>query len=62
MAPKHQKSATIEHRLHDLCSGLNRYVAKFDKERIFTGPSLYFHQRTIERRRRHEPLSAADAG
>jgi hypothetical protein len=60
MAPKHQKNATIEQRLQDLCSGLNRYVAKFNKGPIFAGTSLYFHQRTIEWRWRYEPLSATD--
>jgi hypothetical protein len=38
---------TMDQRVQDLCSGLKSYVTRFDEEQLFTGPSIYFHRRTI---------------
>ena len=45
-------------RVSDLCSRFREYVTRFDCEGLFTGPSLYFHQRTLAIRGHH--LGAID--
>ena len=41
----------IERRIDELCSHFVDYVSEFEESDRFAGPSLYFHQKTIERRR-----------
>ncbi len=42
---------TIQQRIKDLESRFLKYLEAFLKSDRFSGPSLYFHQKTIERRR-----------
>lgn len=44
-------------RMERLCSNFSNYLDKFDKLRLFTGPSLYFHFKTLESLRSHATLS-----
>lgn len=49
----------IAQRIEDLCRNFRVYLARFDSEERFAGPSLYFHQRTIQcRRELGDPLAA----
>ncbi|MFP4642490.1 MAG: hypothetical protein ACLFPU_10010 [Dehalococcoidia bacterium] len=41
----------IAKRIAELCQNFARYLGHFDAEERFAGPSLYFHRRTIERRK-----------
>lgn len=41
----------IAERIDDLCRNFLDYLACFDRAEHFAGPSLYFHQRAIQRRR-----------
>jgi hypothetical protein len=36
-----------------LIADFPRFVLRFERSNVFSGPSLYFHQRAIERRRLH---------
>jgi hypothetical protein len=47
----------IKERVKRLCSNFPVYMEKFEKENLFTGPSLYFHFRTVEKRRSHKTLN-----
>ena len=38
-------------RVGDLCHDFNKYAAAFDAEALFSGPSLYFHHKTLTIRR-----------
>lgn len=46
-------------RVAELIAGFARYVADFEASAAFPGPSVYFHNRAIERRRTH--VSVQDA-
>ena len=50
---------TMQQRVQELCSGLKSYVARFEEEELFTGPSIYFHRRTLQRLCRQESPSKA---
>lgn len=39
--------------VEDLVRDFDRYLAVFERSRLFTGPSLYFHERAIAARRCH---------
>lgn len=39
--------------VEDLVRDFDRYLAVFERSRLFTGPSLYFHERAITARRSH---------
>jgi len=39
----------VEHRVKELCDNFEFYLRRFDKLNPFTGPSVYFHLRTLER-------------
>lgn len=41
-------------RVERLCDGFSHYLAFFEKSDRFSGPSLYFHHRTIDRLREHQ--------
>lgn len=38
----------MRHRVEKLCSNFTHYLQKFDDAEKFTGPSVYFHIRTLE--------------
>jgi len=38
----------MDNRVDGLCSGFSDYIAVFDKAHLFSGPSWYFHLRTME--------------
>jgi hypothetical protein len=46
-------------RVDRLCRRFSEYVAAFDRAQLFTGPSLYFHFRTLERLQQHDRASSA---
>lgn len=57
-----RRDATIDRsrrRLDELMAGLEAFVRTFDRSRLFTGPSVYFHNCAIERLRTH--ISPAEA-
>ena len=45
-------------RIRSLVAGFGGFVAAFESGPAFTGPSLYFDQRAIELRRRHQSTSS----
>ena len=51
--------ARIKERISSLCSSFDSYLDYFDKENLFSGPSLYFHLRTIEKLKNHKSLVEA---
>ena len=59
-----RRESTIERmaeRVSSLCSNFDEYVKEFDRTGLFTGPSLYFHFRTLEKLRAHSsPVDALD--
>ena len=42
-----------QQRVRQLCEHFERYADIFEKEVLFTGPSLYFHKKTLLIRREH---------
>lgn len=48
-----------EERVRDLIDGFAGYIETFEGAGLFTGPSLYFHSKTIERLRQHPTATAA---
>ena len=40
---------TVEDRVEELCQNFGKYLGEFDRIDPFTGPSVYFHVRTLER-------------
>lgn len=46
-------------RVGRLCCRFGEYVAAFDRAQLFTGPSLHFHFRTLERLQQHDTASSA---
>jgi len=40
---------TVEDRVGELCQNFDSYLVEFDKANPFTGPSVYFHFKTLER-------------
>jgi hypothetical protein len=55
-ATRHRARADERARMHveTLIAGFGGYVARFGASGTFSGPSVYFHQRAIERRRLHD--------
>jgi len=45
------KRLGVEDRLEELCANFELYLTRFDELNPFTGPSVYFHLRTLERLR-----------
>lgn len=39
----------VEHRIREVCDNFESYLREFDRLHPFTGPSVYFHIKTIER-------------
>ena len=48
--PRRRSADWLPRRIQRLISGFARYVTAFEASQAFPGPSLYFHQRAIERR------------
>ncbi|MHA1426765.1 MAG: hypothetical protein ACTSQI_12330 [Candidatus Helarchaeota archaeon] len=46
----------LRQRMEYLNSNFLLYIKKFDDSKKFTGPSVYFHSRTLGKRRAHETL------
>ena len=59
MARREITLGRLEQRVKELTEGFTSYVEAFNSKRLFTGPSLYFHQQTIARR--HAYASAVQA-
>lgn len=49
----------IGRRVNGLCSDFSYYIHKFDSSNRFTGPSLYFHFRTLDRLKECGTLATA---
>lgn len=49
----------MDRRVNSLCSDFSYYVDEFDSSNLFTGPSLYFHSRTLDRLRKCGALATA---
>ena len=49
----------IRERIGALCSSFNYYIEEFDRANLFTGPSLYFHFRTLDKLKSFKNLSDA---
>lgn len=47
----------MRERAERLYSNFSYYITKFDESKRFSGPSWYFHFRTLDRLRKHERLS-----
>ncbi|MHB8463705.1 MAG: hypothetical protein ACYDH6_16590 [Acidimicrobiales bacterium] len=54
--PRQARAARMNDNVEDLVSGFGDCVDRFEQSNAFPGPSLYFHQRAIERRRQHATL------
>ncbi|MBN1488344.1 MAG: hypothetical protein JXA69_00375 [Phycisphaerae bacterium] len=50
--------ARMRTRVAQLSAEFDRYVTAFNHEALFTGPSLYFHLKTVEIRARHASVAA----
>ncbi len=65
-APPSRAEAPRRLRRHDrarrnvdaLIGGFDRYLAQFEQSNAFPGPSLYFHERALARRRAHNNAAA----
>lgn len=44
-----ERRLTAEDRVKELCKNFESYLVKFDEINPFTGPSVYFHLKTLER-------------
>lgn len=56
-APRRGRGRSHERRdarIAELIADFPRHVAAFEASQAFPGPSLYFHNRAVERRRRHD--------
>lgn len=47
----------LRDRVEKLCTNFSYYIAKFDESDLFTGPSLYFHFRTLNQLHKHLTFS-----
>jgi hypothetical protein len=57
-APRRLKrSERARSNVEGLVSGFPRFVGRFERSNAFPGPSLYFHERAIERRREHRSVA-----
>ena len=48
----------LEKRVDKLCGSIDYYLDSFEKSKPFTGPSVYFHDKTLEMRRSHKSPSS----
>jgi hypothetical protein len=56
--PRRRSSDQLADRPGNLIAGFDQYVAAFESRQAFRGPSLYFHQRSIDRRREHPTVAS----
>lgn len=49
----------IRERIESLCSSFDIYIETFNKLNLFSGPSLYFHFRTLDRLNEFREISSA---
>ena len=49
----------MDQRVSELIAGFAHYTEVFDNAPLFIGPSLYFHHKTLDLRRRHTSASSA---
>jgi hypothetical protein len=54
------KRLTVEDRVDELCNNFESYLVEFDRVSPFTGPSIYFHLKTLERLRSEGTLKALE--
>ena len=57
-SPHRRSSDRMNDNIEKLVDGFPSYVTAFEDRQAFPGPSLYFHERAIERRRRHSTISS----
>ncbi|HUX71510.1 MAG TPA: hypothetical protein VMV41_13420, partial [Cellulomonadaceae bacterium] len=53
---QHRSSDRMNANIEELVDGFASYVTTFEASQAFPGPSLYFHERAIERRRAHDTV------
>ena len=58
MASRSDVLGRMDGRVSELASGFGHWVGAFSDSQRFGGPSLYFHQKTIERRREHHTMAS----
>jgi len=46
----------MDQRVQELCSGFAIHLARFGESDVFSGPSWYFHRKTLDLRARHASL------
>jgi hypothetical protein len=47
----------MQRRVEDLVHSFSAYCDRFDEARLFTGPSLYFHHKTIAQKQKHREIA-----
>ena len=55
---RREPSDLMNRNIEQLADGFAGYVEFFEQRQAFTGPSLYFHERAIERRRGHNTVGS----
>lgn len=55
--PVRRRDSLIRHNVEALVRNFAEHVARFEAANTFRGPSLYFHERAIARRRRHSTIA-----
>jgi hypothetical protein len=56
--PQRRFSDRRNDNIEELVEGFASYVTAFEASQAFPGPSLYFHQRAMERRRAHDTIGS----
>lgn len=56
--PRQASLARQANRIQALIDGFSGWVTEFEASQAFPGPSLYFHERAIERQRQHQASSS----
>jgi len=59
MSRREETIRRTDQRVSDLIEGFDKYCDAFDGANPFTGPSLYFHFKTISFLRQHKSLADA---
>jgi hypothetical protein len=59
MAFRSTTLARMDERVQELIRGFSNFVKIFEDSERFSGPSIYFHRRTLERLRAHGSVSEA---
>jgi hypothetical protein len=47
----------MHQRVEELVHGFSSYCDHFDEARLFSGPSLYFHYKTLAGKQKHQEIA-----